>query len=68
MDIAMAGGQFSEQALKQSIQRQQLGIVRPFEILQAQEIYIKSRLDYLKAVSSYNKAQYAYYVAIGNTL
>jgi outer membrane protein TolC len=68
MDIALAGGQFSEQALKQSIQRQQLGIVRPFEILQAQEIYIKSRLDYLKAVSSYNKAQYAYYVAMGNTL
>ena len=68
LDIALEGSQLSEQALKQSIQRQQLGIVRPFEILQAQEIYIKSRLDYLKAVASYNKAQYAYHVAVGNNL
>ncbi|PCJ63503.1 MAG: hypothetical protein COA58_16110 [Bacteroidetes bacterium] len=66
--IALEGSQFAEEALIQSIQRQQLGTVRPFEILQAQEIYIKSRLDYLKAVASYNKTQYAYHVATGNNL
>ena len=67
-EIAMEGSQLAGEALKQSIQRQQLGTVRPFEILQAQELYIKSRLDYLKAVASYNKSQYAYHVATGNNL
>ena len=67
-EIALEGSQLAEQALRQSMERQQLGTVRPFEILQAQEIYIRSRLDYLKAVASYNKAQYAYYVATGNNL
>ena len=68
IEVALEGNQFAEKALQQSIQRQQMGTVRPFEILQAQEIYIKSRLDYLKAVASYNKAQYAYHVATGNNL
>lgn len=68
MKIAKEGNQLAEKALQQSIQRQQLGTVRPFEILQAQEIYITSRLDYLNAVAAYNKAQYAHYVAIGNKL
>jgi len=67
-DIALEGSLLAEEALKQSIQRQQMGTVRPFEILQAQEIYIKLKLDYLEAVASYNKAQYAYYVATGNNL
>lgn len=66
--IAGEGIQLAGEALQQSIQRQQLGTVRPFEILQAQEIYIKSRLDYLKALTAFNKAQYALYVAMGNNL
>lgn len=66
--IALEGTQLAGEALQQSIQRQQLGTVRPFEILQAQEIYIKSRLDYLKAVTAYNKAQYQLYVAMGKNL
>ncbi|MFQ5714103.1 MAG: TolC family protein [Candidatus Scalinduaceae bacterium] len=66
--VALEGSQLGEQALKQSIQRQQFGTVRPFEILQAMEIYIKSRLDHLKAVSTYNKAQYKLLVAMGNDL
>ncbi|MFT5512046.1 MAG: outer membrane protein TolC [Bacteroidia bacterium] len=68
LEIAKEGSELSGLALQQSMQRQQLGTVRPFEILQAQEIYIQSRLDYLNAVASFNKAQYAYYVAIGNNL
>ncbi len=68
MNVAQEGSDYAELALDQCIQRQQLGTTRPFEILVAQEMFINSRLDYLKAVASYNKAQYAYYVAIGNNL
>lgn len=67
-EIALEGSQLAELALSQCLQRQELGVTRPFEILQAQEIYIRSKLDYLNAVSSYNKAQYAYFVASGNNL
>lgn len=67
-EIALEGSQLGEKALKQSIERQQLGTVRPFELLQAMEIYIKSRLDHLKAVSTYNKAQYRLFIAMGNDL
>jgi outer membrane protein TolC len=67
-EVALEGSRLGEQALEQSIARQQLGTIRPFEILQAMEIYIKSRLDHLKAVSTYNKAQYKLLVAMGNDL
>ncbi len=67
-EVALEGSRLGEQALEQSIARQQLGTVRPFEILQAMEIYIKSRLDHLKAASTYNKAQYKLFVAMGNDL
>ncbi|NRA12841.1 MAG: TolC family protein, partial [Crocinitomicaceae bacterium] len=66
--LAKEGSEFAEEALRQSVARQELRTVLPFEIVQAQEIYIKSKLDYLKSVASYNKAQYAYYVATGNNL
>jgi outer membrane protein TolC len=56
IQIAEEGNQLAEMALTQSIQRQELGIGRPFEILQAQEIYITGRLDYSQAVTDYNKA------------
>jgi outer membrane protein TolC len=68
MEIAFEGSQFAGEALQQSIQRQELGTVRPFEILQVQEMFIKIRLDYIKAVSDYNKAQYALLVAMGESL
>ncbi len=68
MKIAKEGRTLAETALIQSMQRQQLGTVLPFEILQVQEVYIKARLHYLKAVTGYNKAMYALYVALGNEL
>lgn len=68
MEIAREGSDLASKALQQSIQRQQLGTVRPFEILQVQEVYIRSKLDYLKAISTYNKAQYQLFVAVGNDL
>ncbi len=67
-NIAKEGSTLSAKALQQCIDRQSLGTARPFEIIQAQEIHINSMLDYLKAVSFYNKSQYAYYVATGNNL
>ena len=68
LEIALEGSRLAEKALDQCVQRQQLGTVRPFEILQAQEIYINARLDYLASVSMYNKAQYQLFVALGNNL
>ena len=68
MDIASEGSQLAQMALEQSIQRQALGTIRPFEILQSQEIFIKSQLDYLNAVSAFNKSQYQLFVGKGNAL
>ena len=66
--IAKEGSILSAKALRQCMDRQFLGTVRPFEIIQAQETHINSMLDYLKSVAFYNKSQYAYYVATGNNL
>ncbi|MBL4861763.1 MAG: TolC family protein, partial [Crocinitomicaceae bacterium] len=68
IDLALEGSQLAEQALSQSIARQDLKIPRPFEIVQMQDVYIRSKLDYIKAVATYNKAQYAYLVASGTDL
>ena len=68
MEIAQEGGGLAAEALSQSIKRQQLGIVLPFELLQTMEVYIQARLDHLTAVSTYNKAQYQMFVAMGNDL
>ena len=68
MEVSEQGVQNARQALDQCVQRQQLGTVRPFEILQAQEIYIQNRIDYLQAVSNYNRAQYELKIALGEKL
>lgn len=68
IEIAEEATQLAGEALEQSIQRQAFGTAKPFEVLQAQEIYIKARLDYFKAVATHNKAQYALQVAYGNNL
>jgi len=66
--IAGTALQQSKNALSQSIQREALGTVKPFEVFQSEQFYVQAELDYLNAVSSYNKAQYQMYVAIGNNL
>jgi len=58
----------SKKALDQSIQREKLGTVRPFEVFQTEQFYTQAEEDYLNAVNSYNKAQYQMYVATGNNL
>jgi outer membrane protein TolC len=55
----------AREAVSQSIQRQQLSTAQPFEVFQAQEIYLQTRLEYLKAIAQHNKAQYSLYVAMG---
>ena len=68
MTLAAESSEFAKKALEQSIGRQEAGIVRPYEILQVQEIYVHSRFDYIKAVAAHNKAQYRLFVALGNDL
>lgn len=58
----------SGEALTQSIERERLGTVLPFEVFQSEQFYVQAEDDYLKAVSDYNKAEYALYVAMGNNL
>jgi len=68
LELAEESQYLAREAVEQSIQRQQLGTAKPFEVFQAQEFYLRARLDYLKAITSYNKAQYSLYVAMGNNL
>ena len=68
--IAMAkeAMDFTTKALNQRIERQKLGISQAFEVFQAQQYFLQARLDYLNAVSSFNKAQYALKHARGDRL
>lgn len=66
--IAKKALQSSTEALNQSIERQKLGTAKPFEVFQAQQFYLQAQIDYLKAVSEYNKAQFSLKVAKGESL
>ena len=68
LNIAKEATILAQEALNQCIQRQELGLVNPLEIMQAQEIYIKSKLGHLKAVATFNKASFGLKVAMGKTL
>jgi len=58
----------ASQALNQSIERQKSGTARAFEVFQAQQFFLQAQLDYLNAVSAFNKAQFALKVAKGENL
>lgn len=66
--IAKEALQLSGEALKQSIERQKLGTVKPFEVFQAQQFLLLAQVDYLKAMTEYNRAQYLLLVATGSNL
>jgi outer membrane protein TolC len=68
MAIAREALQLSGEALRQSLERQKLGTVKPFEVFQAQQIFLQAQLDYLNAVIAFNKAQFALKVALGGAL
>jgi len=56
----------ANEASSETIQRQQLGLSRPFEIEQAQAAFIKSSINYLKSVTNYNILQYQLFMELGN--
>lgn len=66
--LAQESQNLAEEALSQSIAREKLGVIRPFEILQAQEVYIQARLDHIHAIINHNVAAYALYIAMGKPL
>ncbi|MGR8942315.1 MAG: TolC family protein [Gammaproteobacteria bacterium] len=55
-------------ALEQSLARERLGTVKPFEVFQSQQFYLEAQTDYLQAVADYDKAQFAMKVAHGEML
>ncbi|MBV6442648.1 MAG: TolC family protein [Haliscomenobacteraceae bacterium CHB4] len=68
IQIAKEALELTAEALRQSIERQKLGTARPFEVFQAQQIFLQAHLDYLNAVIAFNKAQFALKVAMGEGL
>ncbi len=68
IEIAKEALELASEALNQSIERQKLGIVKPFEVFQAQQFFLQAQIDYLKTVGEYNKAQFALKVAKGEIL
>lgn len=68
MNIANEALKLSAEALQQSMERQKLGTVKPFEVFQAQQFYLQAQIDYLKATAEYNKSQYFLYITLGNNL
>jgi outer membrane protein TolC len=66
--LALKGSAFAKKALDQAMARQKLGTAIPYELLQAQEMYIQLKIDYLKACAEHNKAEYQYFVAAGGVL
>ena len=68
MSIGKQALQSSTEAMSQSIERQKLGTAKAFEVFQSQQFLLQAQLDYLKAVSEYNKAQFGLKVAMGDNL
>ncbi|WP_295021524.1 TolC family protein [Sulfurimonas sp.] len=66
--LAKEALELTAEALNQSIERQKLGTVKPFEVFQVQQIYMQAKIDYFKTINNYNKAQFALRVAKGETL
>lgn len=56
------------EALSQITQRMNLGMTKPYEIFQAQEIFAQMQLTYWEAVVEFNTAQFTYLVAVGINL
>lgn len=68
IDSAERAIELSANALGETVQRQELGLARPFEIEWAQEALIRSKINHIRAVVEHNKIQYELYVLLGNNL
>ena len=55
----------AEQTLKLARERQQFGVGEVLENIQAEQDLTRARLDYLTAITDYNRAQFALQRAIG---
>ena len=58
----------SMEAMDETIERQKLGLARPFEIELTQKAFIRSRINYIQSVVDYNITQYELFVMLGNNL
>ena len=67
IQLTLESSQYA-QPLAQRLSYERLGVICPYGILQAQEVYIQICLDYIKAISNHNIAAYKLYVALGNNL
>ncbi len=68
IQIAKEALELTSEALEQSIARQEIGTAKPFEVFQAQQFFLQAQVDYFTAVGGYNKAQFAFKVAVGEVL
>jgi outer membrane protein TolC len=65
LDVARQALQSAEQALRLARQRQEFAVGIVLENIQAEQDLTRARLDYLKTVADFDRAQYALLKAIG---
>lgn len=68
IELAKTNLATSSEVLNQSLEKQKSGIMRPFEVIQAQQMLMQSEMDYLDAVTNFNKAYFEMKVARGENL
>ncbi|RME06429.1 MAG: TolC family protein [Bacteroidetes bacterium] len=68
IELAQSSVALAENALQQSLARQQSGTLEPLETIQALELTVKARLELIAAVCDYNKLQYELWVVAGRSL
>jgi outer membrane protein TolC len=68
LEMSSEAQQYATKALGQSVAREKLGTARPFEVFEAQKVYMQARMQYLKSIADFNKEQYRLYVSLGNVL
>jgi len=68
MGTARRAVQAAEETLRLTQQRKEFGVGVVLENIQTEQELTRARLDYVTAISEYNKAQYALSKAIGRTL
>lgn len=65
MKLSAGASAMAKEALSQSLGRQQIGTAKAFEVIQAEQVYFQVKLDQAQAITTYNKEQYAFLVALG---
>ena len=68
IEVAQAALEAANDGLKLAQMRREFAVGVVLENIQAEQDLTRARLDYLRAVSEYNKAQYALARAVGRNL